>query len=851
MNNQHHIIRRSSIQLNLPFIDKELPYYNKQIVSFVNSIKRKLNYTHSTLLSIPFKQTDSDVDLIYLVMYCINKQNKSDADITFISHYLSSYNGIMKMLTMKKLILKPIQLLESIASKLKIESHKQNTILFRVGESPQKVSFNIKGKVSILVRKETEVLMNLYEYIKYVKYLSTINENELMEWIIMINKINYSQLEISLYVDGNLDIDKQLPRFVKPITYPVIDNENINQTSPEDYVNRFNPILLEHNYVGAKGEGEKKLVTIIKYCYIRDIPSENIFGEESFNKDNKYLITAIAKENCSLGYLKSEDYITHMKDYYDKVRKGYINDIVNSSNIFSEIKIEDFEKSYFNYFAIETKSQGDVIFEQGSLRKKIYFLIEGEIETSIKTTFDHLDQIINSMNKSYSVKQFNKKVFKDNMLFANFYNNEIINLKVMFMNGKGVFGLDDYVDPNDLQTYIYTVTCHGRINSFYVIDKEIFDYILIREPRIQKPIKKYLLLRKKIMLERVLQMRRNIIKKQFPYFNLKNGRNNSNKNNTKGVSLLSSTASSHNNSGVCSPNTKSIRELTKLKEIKQFKHIAFSHPQTRKNERVHESMFNINTNNNNNNIKPGKKTPTIFDYSFTPLHGNTNETVGIGTAFTSKHISLNNSIITKQKLKKPFHMNPQSKLHDYTDINLSDSFSLEQQQDKKQLNNSKSSCSLYNYQSNNNNINVHHMFMKSIPQKQIGLINEMYKTLCQSSNSLDSTKEVIYKKLFQNKLYNSSVKRFKKFIVNKSTGFELNSIDCLAMDNKMQKEIQPNPNEIKEMKTVSNLNYLRHMYNKYKTKGKKLQFPIKGFNIEKYNIEVPFIKNKHKKSSSM
>jgi hypothetical protein len=58
------MIRRSSIQLNLPFIDKELPYYNKQIVSFVNSIKRKLNHTHSTLLSIPFKQNDNDVDLI-------------------------------------------------------------------------------------------------------------------------------------------------------------------------------------------------------------------------------------------------------------------------------------------------------------------------------------------------------------------------------------------------------------------------------------------------------------------------------------------------------------------------------------------------------------------------------------------------------------------------------------------------------------------------------------------------------------------------------------------------------------------------------------------------------------------
>ena len=142
-------------------------------------------------------------------------------------------------------------------------------------------------------------------------------------------------------------------------------------------------------------------------------------------------------------------------------------------------------------------------------------------------------------------------------------------------------------------------------------------------------------------------------------------------------------------------------------------------------------------------------------------------------------------------------------------------------------------------------------FMKSIPQKQISIINEMYKTLCQSSNSLDSTKEVIYQKLFQNKLYNSSVKRFKQFIVNKSTGFELNSIDCLAMDNKMQKETQPILNEIKEMKTVSNLKYLRHMYNKYKNKRKKMKLPIKGFNIEKYNVEVPSIKGKHKKSSSM
>ena len=851
MNNQHHMIRCSSIKLNLPFIDKELPYYNKQIVSFVNSIKRKLHHTHSTLLSIPFKQNDNDVDLIYLVMYCINKQHKSEIDITFISHYLTSYNGIMKMLTLKKLIIKPIQLLESIASKIKIESHKQNTILFRVGDLQQKVYFNIKGKIAILVRKESEIFMNLYEYIKYIKYLSSINEHEVMEWIIMMNKINYSQMEISAYIDGDVDIDKQLPRFIKPIIYPVINIDNVNQTTPENYVNRFNPILLEHNYVGANGEGERKCVTIIKYCYIRDISSENIFGEESFNKDNKYLITAIAKENCSLGYLKGEDYITCMKDYYDKVRKGYINDIVNSSNIFSEIKSDDFEKYYFNYFGVETRTQGEVIFEQGSIRKKIYFLYEGEIETSIKTTFEHLDKIIHSMNKSYSVKQYNSKVFKDNILFAHFYNNEIINLKVMFMNGKGVFGLDDYVEPNNLQTYIYTVTCHGRINSFYVIDKEIFDYILKREPRIQKQIKKYLLLRKKIMLERVLQMRRNIIKKQFPNFNLKNGRNNSSKkNNSKGVSLLSSTASSHNNSVACSPNTKLIRELTKLKEVKQFKHIAFSHPQTKKNEIVNESIININTSNNGNS-KPVKKTPTIFDYSFTPLHANnTNENVGIGTAFTSKHISLNNSIIIKQKLKKPFHMKSQSKVNDYTDINLSDSFSIEQQQDKKQLNNSKSSCSMYNYQ-NNNNINVHHMFMKSIPQKQISIINEMYKTLCQSSNSLDSTKEVIYQKLFQNKLYNSSVKRFKQFIVNKSTGFELNSIDCLAMDNKMQKETQPILNEIKEMKTVSNLKYLRHMYNKYKNKRKKMKLPIKGFNIEKYNVGIPSIKNKHKKSSSM
>ena len=182
------------------------------------------------LNEIPFIMNDR---IFKLIIYAMKKYKKKNQDILLISHYLTSFSSLMKMI-MKKRTLRSVDFLNKISVSLVLEQFYKNNIIFRLGDTGDKFYLILKGNVSVLIKQEKKVKMTRYEYISYLKYLDTINEKGLQEIIIESNKIDFSRFEIEPYLNNKIQLEKN--DIEKEITYQ--HKKNLELCHPNEYIDR-------------------------------------------------------------------------------------------------------------------------------------------------------------------------------------------------------------------------------------------------------------------------------------------------------------------------------------------------------------------------------------------------------------------------------------------------------------------------------------------------------------------------------------------------------------------------------------------------------------------------------------
>ena len=128
-----------------------------------------------------------------LCLYALEMQpNKRGQELTnYIKTYLKSMPSFMNIISKEKNLALSENLIEQISKHLRHEFIPKNNIVCRFGERGEKFYIILKGKVSFLVPKMMKCYLNFEEYITYLMQLRKNEEFEILQNLLVQNRIIY------------------------------------------------------------------------------------------------------------------------------------------------------------------------------------------------------------------------------------------------------------------------------------------------------------------------------------------------------------------------------------------------------------------------------------------------------------------------------------------------------------------------------------------------------------------------------------------------------------------------------------------------------------------------------------
>ena len=139
---------------------------------------------------IPNKNITSLVDLCLHALDYLPKQRDNEC-LNHIITYLKSLPNFMNIILKEKNSKLSENLIEQISIHLRHEFIPKNNLVCRYGEKGEKFYIILKGKVVFLVPRPSKCYLNLEEYILYLMQLRKNNEFELINNLLVENRIYY------------------------------------------------------------------------------------------------------------------------------------------------------------------------------------------------------------------------------------------------------------------------------------------------------------------------------------------------------------------------------------------------------------------------------------------------------------------------------------------------------------------------------------------------------------------------------------------------------------------------------------------------------------------------------------
>lgn len=755
----------------------EMNSQDLDINSLAEEIKRKIK-ANILLTNIPFLADNYTFDLL---LYSIRKQKKTKNDILFIAHYLTTFS---KFFNHKKNVnYDYMEMLSNVAANLVYEKYQKNTIIFKFGDVGDKYYLILKGKVSVIIKREYTCQMCTYEYIKYLEFLLSLDEKELYEVIVTSNKLTITPMEISLYLSKKIDIENENPSKNQQIKYNFI-SKNIKTISTEEYINAIAPKFLDLSEEKIKRKTlDKKPIILWTYYKVCELGKNTEFGDVGLGETEKRTATIITEEETAFGVISKEIYDKYLKEIIERNRRSKIVEIVNCE-ILSGISAEDFDKNYFNHFKEFTIKQGDTLFEQGSQREEVYFLREGEIEISIKSSFPQLSNMLLKKNLHVDDSQYIKWC-KENLFFRNYYYNASSTFKLFKNKEKGFIGLNDLVDSDN--KYIFSVVCKSSKCVLYSIYLDIFNQLLEKEKRINISIQRYVNLKNKLILDRISKLKYILLEEQFTYFLKRTTITDDNELNKKS-----------NRSSVLNSNNNFIKvPMIKLQKKTQNNQIQSREKRLAELSRIDKAQINLKLNlsalqNQNSKIK------------LRLVKHNKNKSVdNTKPPFSERD---NKNLLSNFRKRKP---------KDYEPLNgCNISFSLENTERKESKQCLTNNTSLLHQISNSNSLQTTtRRILLATNEGSNRKLKEIRQKVISSAVQVNMEKKNIYSNALEKYLhYSLFFRRRKKEQITKDNTVILSKVDILGMDKVIEasepklptKEYHPK-NVIQNIKNYTNI----------------------------------------------
>ena len=461
---------------------------------------------------IPVDERQKSYELLKLddmayktINFILNKTKRSQEEILIISVYLSSIQKFLNIVNKSK---NYQNLLNNLSRSLKSEKKPKNSVIMRFGDKGKKCYILLQGRVSILIPKETNVKLTLLVFYKHLILLKTIGEEELFRKTLIANKNTSFYFEEN-DIENDINLIEHYIRKSTPLRnimlqkfneydiseifeyYVYIKNKFVPYkpiSTVEEYIN--NTYLYHNNLHPEDRFTDLKTAIIYQYYEVIKKDKGDIFGEVALqNSDKKRTATIICLDDCVFGCLSREVYNGCLRDIEIKQRRNEVN-FVLSFNIFKGMNWTIFENKFFNYFKLETVTQGKIIINQNSHFDFIYLVKNGEFELTSSLTLKEISEIVkNKVGKTLNIK--NK-----------FFPNNKKNYRIALINNKDVIGLNDII-YND-KSYV-NVICTSPEAKIYALDRNILYNFTRKMIEVKNNIEKITDLKIKALMDRLIE----------------------------------------------------------------------------------------------------------------------------------------------------------------------------------------------------------------------------------------------------------------------------------------------------------------------------------------------------------
>ena len=358
-----------------------------------------------------------------IVIYCLNKQKRSDEECKIIYSYLFFMKEFVNIFK-KQNNINYKELIENVSEHLDYISYDKNRLICKYGDKGKKAFILLNGSINILIQNKKNYNITEKDFHLYLATLIKYNEFGLL---INVIKENYSFYPFEI-IDDYEEMNKQLKKKkasrrvsvsstsskitissikpfniknliedfipetrkkeneeVKTITLSYLNNlfhennnnfeeYNLTHVSTEDYIKRikvYSPI----NDKEKNNENEKIINAIIfEYKLIVTKYTGSLLGDFALS-DKSYLRTAtmISNNKCEMGVLNKKSYDICIKNVTEKQRRQTIN-LLLSFPIFKGLNYYTINKKYFNNFILCFYNNGNKIIQQFDFVNNVFLI---------------------------------------------------------------------------------------------------------------------------------------------------------------------------------------------------------------------------------------------------------------------------------------------------------------------------------------------------------------------------------------------------------------------------------------------------------------------------------------------
>ena len=395
--------------------------YFHDIMKLGGKKRNFLGKTFSTKFFLKFCSNMVDQSFVCYQILNYEPENRTKDDIDKASSWIRTLKYFYDFISLKETEEYANCLITKLTWVLFRKSYHKNTIVKRAGEQNNTFFINLEGnllKLDLVIYRE---ILSIEEYLIYLIKMKLMNENEIINKCLILNKsfIDINENSIKNYCIKNCinNYENMKKKAIKELNDLGLDinenyeeeqlnNDDIRLKSIDNYLKIF---MMQIN--PKRDHAPRKAFFkfyILKYEKNGKIDKGFFFG--NFLKEElKENSTYISVNNCNICVLNKE--LHYNEELYESMvnkKKKIFDKLKHKFFIFHHIKDDIFYNNYSQFMVYKKYYKGDKIFLQNSFYEGIFLIKRGDIKISINTSIDEMYNLITYL--TYALNGFNDYV---------------------------------------------------------------------------------------------------------------------------------------------------------------------------------------------------------------------------------------------------------------------------------------------------------------------------------------------------------------------------------------------------------------------------------------------------------